>query len=118
MGVVDQLVSTVQASQKMDQGKKEVVVAFLQAAGPTLEALGSDGFSAVVASLAQGNTAAGAVAANLSAAQLASLLEVTEQQMNVLAAAHGAEVKAAQAAIAQLESAALMAVARAILGAI
>jgi len=35
MGVVDQLVSTVQASQKMDQGKKEVVVAFLQAAGPT-----------------------------------------------------------------------------------
>ncbi|HVT83000.1 MAG TPA: hypothetical protein VHM90_20350, partial [Phycisphaerae bacterium] len=106
MGVVEQLVSAVQASQKMEQGKKEVVVGFLQAAGPTLEVLGSDGFSAVVESLAQGSTGAEAVAAQLSAAQVASLLEVTEQQMSVLAVAHGVEVKAAEAAIAQLESAA------------
>ncbi len=118
MGVVDQLVTAVNAAEQMDAGKKEVVVAFLQAAGPTLEALGTDGFSAVMGAVASGSDVADAVAANLDAAEVAALLEATEQEMSAVAADHGAEVKAAQNAVAQLEAAALLAVAQAVAGAL
>jgi hypothetical protein len=118
MGVVDQLVAAVNASSQMSAGKKEIVIAFLQAAGPTLESLGAGGFSAVMGAVTTGGSVADAVAASLSAAPVAALLEATEQEMAALATDHGAQVKAAQNAITQLEAAALLAIAQAVAGAL
>jgi hypothetical protein len=118
MAILAELMAAVEASEKMDAGKKSVVMAFLRAAGPTVEMLGEAGFAAVMGAVAGGGSGAAVIADKLSAPQVAAFLEKTEREMAGLAAAHGAEVRAAEAAVRHLEAAALMAVARVLLGAI
>jgi len=116
MGALDSVIAAVRASDKLDAGRKEIVVAFLQAAGPAVIGLGETGLAAVLGTAADGGDLTEAVAQNLDARGVAALLALTETQMAVLADQHAAEAQAAQRALQTLEGAALMALARAMIG--
>ena len=116
MSAVDTAIAAVQASQKLDAGKKELLTAFLQAAGPAIVGLGEDGLNAVLGTAAAGGDVSAAVVANLDGRGVAALLVLTEAQMAALADAHAAQAQAARAAVQTLEAAALTALAQAIVG--
>ena len=116
MSALDTTIAAVQASTKLDAGKKELVTAFLQAAGPAIVELGEDGLNAVLGVAAEGGDVSAAVVANLDARGVASLLAQTEAEMAALADAHAAQAQAARAAVQTLEAAALTALAQAIVG--
>ena len=116
MGALDTVIAAVRASDKLDAGRKEIVVAFLEAAGPAVIGLGETGLAAVLGTAADGGDLTEAVAQNLDARGVAALLALTETQMAALADKHAAEAAAAQTALQTLESAALMALARAMMG--
>ena len=116
MGALDTVIAAVRASDKLDAGRKEIVVAFLQAAGPAVIGLGETGLAAVLGTAANGGDLTQAVAQSLDARGVAALLALTGTQMAALADRHAAEAQAAQTALQTLEGAALMALARAMIG--
>jgi Zn-dependent alcohol dehydrogenase len=118
MSALDSVIAAVRASDKLDAGRKQMVVAFLQAAGPAVMGLGETGLAAVLGTAASGGDMMQAVAQNLDARGVAALLALTETQMAALADQHAAEAQAARAALQTLESAALMALAQAVVGAL
>jgi hypothetical protein len=118
MSVLDTVIGAVEQSNKLDGGKKELVMAFLRAAGPVVMELGEDGLNAVMGAAAVGGDVAGVVVANLDAAGVAKLLAATEAEMGELAELHEAEAKAAKAAVEMLQAAALTALAQALIGAL
>jgi hypothetical protein len=115
MSALDTVLAAVEGSEKLDAGTKELVTAFLQAAGPAVMELSEDGLRAVMGAAADGTDVASVVAANLDAQGVLALLALTETQMGELAQQHEAEAKAAQAAVEMLQAAALTAMARALL---
>jgi len=116
MSALETAIAAVQASTKLGAGQKDIVIAFLQAAGPAVESLGESGLSAVLGTAAAGGAVAETVAAHLDAPGVAALLALTETQMAALADRHAAEVQAARAAMAALQAAALGVLARALIG--
>jgi len=116
MGALDTVIAAVRASDKLDAGRKEIVVAFLQAAGPAVVGLGEAGLAAVLGTAVDGGDMVEAVAQNLDAHGVAALLTLTETRMAGLADQHAAEAAAAQAALQTLQAAALMALAQAVVG--
>ncbi len=118
MGALETVMGAVRGSDKIGAGEKEIVAAFLQAAGPAVAGVGEEGLAAVLGAAACGGDVAGAVAENLDARGVAALLALTETQMAALAERHAAEAQAARAAVETLQAAALGALARAVLGAL
>jgi hypothetical protein len=116
MGALETLVQAVQASEKLDAGRKEMAVAFLRAVGPTVEGLGAEALKAVMEAAAEGTDVAAAVAENLDAPGVAALLALTETDMAALADRRAAEAQAARAALQTLEEAALAVVAKVVIG--
>ena len=86
MTMVDQLVAAVEASSA-DAGKKAVAKAFLTAAGPAIEMLGTDLFSQVLQSAAAG-AGVEAIVQGLDEKQVVGMLAGVEGEMGVLAQSH------------------------------
>ena len=116
MSALDTVIAAVRQSDKLDAGRKELAVAFLQAVGPTVISLGADGVAAVLGAVAAGGDITPAVTQNLDARGVAALLDLTESELAALADRHAAEVQAAQAALQALESAALGVLAQVLIG--
>ena len=81
-------------------------------------ATGGTQSSGAAGTAASGGDVAAAVAANLDARGVTSMLEVTEKEMAALAERHAAEVKATRAAVETLQAAALSVLARVLIGAL
>jgi hypothetical protein len=116
MGALDTLIAAVQASDKLDAGRKALAVAFLQAAGLAVIGLGEEGLATVLGAAAAGEDMVPAVAQSLDARGVAALLALTETEMAALADRHAAEAQAARAALQTLESAALGVLAQVLIG--
>ncbi len=114
MTVTEQLLAAVEASGA-DAGKKAVVEEFLKEAGPVIEALGPSVFQQLMNSAA-GGAIPPEVIDNLDAGQVAALLAQADEDLSALADKHGAQVAAWNAALAQLETVALAALARVLIG--
>ena len=118
MNALDAAIAAVQGSEKLDAGKKELVTAFLQAAGPAVLALGEDGLNAALGVAASGGDVSLTLIDSLDARGVAALLALTESEMASLADSHAAQAQAARAAVQTLEAAALGVLAQALVGAI
>ena len=120
MSVIDDIRQAIADSPKLDAGVKSIVSDFLQAAGPSLEALAPGVVHNILNSFATGDGAAAtaAVTEALSEDQVATTLGSVEQQMQVAVAARAAQAAAASATMAALQNAALTVVSRLLISAL
>jgi hypothetical protein len=109
----EQLLAAVENSGA-EPGKKAVALEFLRMAGPIVETLGSSVFEDIVRAAAGGGVPE-ALVQKLDARQVAEMLGQLEATLQQLVEKHAVEKAAWRAAMAQLQSAALSAVARVVI---
>ncbi len=106
MAVIDEILTAVNASTKLDTSTKSILAEFLQTAGPAIAALAPTEFNALIARFANGDTLP-AASADAAPHQIVTLLDATQQAMDTELQQRAAQTAATHAAVSALQNAAI-----------